>query len=184
MSLYNVDPKPVTEPNDTEVNEWARTPPETVADDLLGAEDPLGDSIRSTSVPWPGSTFILRCITTGRLLTLLDGSIILASPGSGGSYHWECIEHKGWLAFRSRISGRFLGHNKNGRLVCTADKQQGWENFTVRPTPEGSYLLFMTHHERLWRVGLKLEEGGVEKLFKMNAADAREAAIEWDFIKA
>lgn len=183
MSLLNISPRPLSELDNPTIDAMAATPPETITNDFLDTEDPLGASASSsTSVPWPGSTFILRCTNSGRLLTLLDGKIILAKPGSPGSFHWECMEYKGWLAFRSRISGRFLGHNKNGRLVCTSDKQQSWENFTVRPTPQGSYLLFMTHHERLWRVGLRMD-GDEEKLFKMKAADALEAQIEWDFIK-
>jgi len=178
----DMEPRPVSEPDDTTINNTAVTPPETIAGDLLAEEDPLGNAISSTSVPWPGSTFIIRSVLTGRVLTFLDGKIVLAPPGGRGSFRWKCVELKGWLGFRDTISGRFLGHNKVGRLCCSADRQQGWENFCVRMTPDENYLLLMTHFERLWKIGLRVE-GDVEKLVKMNTADAEEAKIEWDFIK-
>lgn len=184
MSLMDVEPRPVSEIDDDSTINTAVTPPETTAGDLLADEDPLGDSISSTSVPWPGSTFIIRSVLTGRLLTLLDGQVVLAPPGGRGSIHWKCVEEKGWLGFRNTISGRFLGHNKNGRLCCVADRQQGWENFCVRMTPDENYVLLMTHFERLWKVGLKVEGNGAgEKLVKMNAVDAEKGKVEWDFIK-
>lgn len=181
MSLMDMEPRPVSEPDDSTINS-AVTPPETCAGDLLADDDPLGNAVSSSSVPWPGSTFIIRSVLTGRLLTLVDGTVVLAPPGGRGSVHWRCVELKGWLGFRNTISGRFLGHNKNGRLCCTADRQQGWENFCVRMTPHENYILLMTHFERLWKVGLKVE-GDVEKLVKMNSKDAEDAKIEWDFIK-
>lgn len=178
----DIEPRPLSSvADDSTINDTAVTPPETVADDLTD-EDPLGIPSTSTSVPWPGSTFIIRSILTGHVLTLLDGKIILAPPGGRGSIHWSCVENKGWLGFRNTISGRFLGHNKNGRLCCVADRQQGWENFCVRMVPDSGYVLLMTHFERLWKVGLKVEGDG-EKLVKMNAAEAEEGKVEWDFIK-
>lgn len=185
MSLVDMDPRPMSEADDSTVN-TAATPPETIIDDnLLDTEDPLTDNpLTSSSVPWPGSTFIIRSASSGKVLTLVDGKIILASAGSRGSIHWKCVEQKGWLGFRNTISGRFLGHNKNGRLCCVADRQQGWENFCVRMTPDGGFLLLMTHFEKLWKVGLKTVEGtGEEKLVKMNSADAEEGKVEWVFVK-
>lgn len=181
MSLIDVEPRPVSEPDDSTVN-TAVTPPETIADNVLADDDPLGDAITSTSVPWPGSTFIIRSVLTGRVLTLLDGKVVLSPPGNRGCIRWKCVESKGWLGFRSATSGRFLGHNKNGRLCCVAERQQGWENFCVRMTPERSYVLLMTHFERLWKVGLRVEGDG-EKLVKMNSAEAEEGKVEWDSIE-
>lgn len=177
----DAEPRPISEPDDSTIN-TAVTPPETIAGDILGDEDPLDDPISSKSVPWPGSTFIIRSVLTGKVLTLLDGQVVLASPGGRGSMHWKCVENKGWLGFRNTVSGRFLGHNKNGRLCCLADRQQGWENFCVRMTPDQNYVLLMTNFEKLWKVCLKVE-GDKEKLVKMNSAEAVEAKIAWDFIK-
>lgn len=179
----------MSEADDSTIN-TAVTPPETIADDnnLLDTDDPLTDDpLTTSSVPWPGATFILRCAKTGNLLTLLDGQVILASPGGRGSIHWHCVEHKGWLGFRNITSGRFLGHNANGRLICVAERQQGWENFCARMTPEGRFVLLMTHFERLWKVGLKADKkgdgGGGGMLVKMNSAEAEAGRVEWVFVK-
>lgn len=180
MVLNQVDPKPLSDLDDSTIY-TANTPPETVADDFLDDLDPLGDAESSSpSVPWPGSTFIIRSVSSGHVITLLDGQIVLAQLGGRGSVHWACVETKGWLGFRNTVSGRFLGHDARGRLCCVADRQQGWENFCVRVRPEGGYVLLMTHFERLWHVGTKVEQG-VEKLAKIE--NGRSDALVWEFIK-
>jgi hypothetical protein len=183
MALNNVDPKPISEIDDSSTLYTAITPPETVATDLelLDDLDPLGDlKLNPSSVPWPGSTFIIRCISSGQVLTLLDGKIILAPPGGRASIHWTCVETKGWLGFRNYSSGRFLGYDANGRLRCSADRHQDWENFCVRMRPDGGYCLLMTHWERLWHVGMKVEQG-VEKLAKIGEGGSD--GIVWEFVK-
>jgi hypothetical protein len=174
MSLNRLSPKPMTDHDDSTV---AMTPPETVAD-FLEENDPLGTSkLSSSSVPWPGSSFFIRSASSGHVLTLCDGQVMMLPPGGRGSIHWECVETKGWLGFRNVVSGRFLGHDNAGKLRCTADRPQEWEKFCVRMTPEGGYVLLMTHWERLWQVGFTVERG-VEKLAKIG-----EAGIVWEFIK-
>ena len=75
------------------------------------------------------------------------------------------------------MSGKFLGHDKNGKLRCEADRVQEWEKFCVRMTPEGGFVLLMTHWERLWQVGITMERG-LERLAKIG-----EAGIVWEFVK-
>jgi hypothetical protein len=172
MKLNHIDP----DPDDSTVG--PSTPPETVL-----ADDPLHDfdtKATTSSVPWPGSTFIIRNSLTGQVLTLLSGQLILSPPGSRGSIHWKCVETKGWLGFRNTVSGRFLGHDARGNLCCSAGEQKGWENFCVRLHPEGGYVLLMTHFERLWHVGSKVERG-VETLAK--TGDGGNDGIIWEFVK-
>jgi len=179
MVLNRVDPKPIPDPDDSTVY-TATTPPETVAADLLD-DDPLGRAQPiSSSVPWPGSTFIIRSVLTGDVITLVDGQLVLAKPGGGGSIHWACVETKGWLGFRNTVSGTFLGHDVRGRLCCKATQHQGWENFCVRMRPEGGYILLMTHYERLWQVGIKVEQG-VSRLAKIG--EGGPDVIIWEFIE-
>lgn len=90
------------------------------------------------------------------------------------------METKGWRAFRNSTSGRFLGHNIKGRLVCDSGRHLGWENLCITMTPEGYFVLLMTHWERLWYVG-SVAENGVEKLAKIGERSSD--AIVWDFIK-
>lgn len=179
MVLNQVDPRPIPDP-DSSTAYTAHTPPETVAADLLDDLDPLsGTKPSSSSVPWPGSTFIIRSVDSGYVITLLDGQIVLEPPGGRGSIHWACVESKGWLGFQNPVSGKFLGHDRNGILYCSAMRHQGWENFCVRMRPEGGYVLLMTHFERLWYVGSKVEHG-VEKLAKVENMDN---GIVWEFVK-
>jgi hypothetical protein len=179
MTLNYIDPNPLTDPDNSTID-IADTPPETVAT-LLDDDDPLGNAnLSSSSVPWPGSTFIIRSAKSGHVITLLDGQIVLAPPGGRGSIHWECVETKGWLGFRNNVSGRFLGHDASGKLYCSADRHQGWENFCARMRPDGGYVLLMTHYERLWQVGIKMVHG-VEALAKVDQTDSD--GLVWEFVK-
>jgi len=182
MGLNRVHPTPIDD-DDSTIYTSKNTPPETVIagdDDFLNAQDPLDDGKMSSSIPWPGSTFILREVSTGQVLTLNDGKVTLTSPGGPGSIHWECVETKGWLGFRNPVSGRFLGHDKDGKLHCSASRHQMWENFCVRLRPDGGYILLLTHFERLWHVGARMERG-VERLAKLG--DGASAGLVWEFVK-
>ena len=180
MVLNQADPKPIPDPDNSTIY-TATTPPETVAVDLLDDHDPFGGAEpSSSSVPWPGSTFIIRSASSGHVITLLDGQVVLAQLGGRGSIHWACVETKGWLGFRNLASGRFLGHDIKGGLCCSAERHRGWEYFCVRMRPEGGYVLLMTHFERLWHVGTKVEQG-VEKLAKIENGGSD--GIVWEFVK-
>ena len=180
MVLNQVDPKPIPDPDNSTVY-TAATPPETVAADFLDDHDPFGSAEpSSSSVPWPGSTFIIRSVSSGHVITLLGGQILLARPGGRGSIHWACVEARGWFSFRNDISGRFLGYDLKERLCCSAEQYQGKEYFCARIRPEGGYVLLMTHFERLWHVGIKAGQG-VEKLAKIENGGSD--AIVWEFVK-
>ena len=160
--------------------------------DLLNDDDPLGDDdlldddpcsrFESSPflVPWPDSTFIIRCVESRRVITLLDGQIVLSQPGGPGSVHWACVETKGWLGFRNTVSGTFLGHDKNGWLQCSAKRHLPWEYFNVRMKPEGGCVLLMTHFDKLWHVGIGAGPGA-EKLAKI--AEGGSGGIAWEFVK-
>ena len=180
MSLDNVDPRPISEAGSNSIIYVIQTPPETVVGDT-NAQDTL-DATKSTesSVPWPGSTFIIRSILSGEVITVYDGKVTLAPPGGRGSIHWVCVETEGWIGFRNLVTGRYLGHDPKGRLCCSASKHRGWENFCVRSTPDGGYVLLMTHFEKLWPVGIKLEQGAAV-LAKIENGSPR--SIDWEFIK-
>ncbi|OWP00735.1 hypothetical protein B2J93_8426 [Marssonina coronariae] len=209
MSFDMADPTP--ELDDSTACGGAVTPPETVTD-LLENDCPSVDLKESSSVPWPGSTFIIRSVSSGRVVTLVEGRIELAPPGGRGSIHWACVQKMGhlkilipntfapnpehphpvkigyemvltlmeWLGFRNPVSGRYLGYCGNGKLRCEAGKQKGWEDFCVRLTPEGGYVLLMTHDEKLWYVG-SVNDHGMEKLAKVS--ERVKDAIVWEFVK-
>lgn len=177
MTQNQGKPEPISESHDSTAYA-ATTPPETILGDVT--DDPELTKFSPSSVPWPGSTFIIRCTSSGHVITLLDGQITLAAPGGPGSIHWKCVETKGWLGFQNPVSGKFLGHDKNGRLICSADRHLGWENFCARMRPDGGYVLLMTQLERLWHVGF-WEEHWLEKLAKIG--DGASGGIVWHFVK-
>ena len=181
MTRTSLDPKPTGTPDDSTATLF----PETAAGDLQDDADSIGSAKpSSSSVPWPGSTFIIRSISSGLVITLKGGQIVLAEPGSGGNSHWECVRRKGWYGFRDPGSGRFLGYDDKGRLCCSVERQRGWEYFQVNMTPEGSYVISTTHivfvGVELWYVGL-VKEKGVEKLAKIG--DSVSDATLWEFLK-
>jgi hypothetical protein len=154
-------------------------PQHALAKNIAQSRDPLTSP---SSVPWPGSTYVIRHDSSGHVLALLNGNVILVQPGNKrASIHWECVENKGWLGFREPVSGLYLGYDMSGNLICQAKYQQGWENFVVRPRPDGGYVLFLTHWEKLWPVGLRTDHDG-ETLAKMESGTGSEFA--WEFVKA
>jgi hypothetical protein len=167
----------------------AKTPPETVTSDLVEEkEQPLiKPSTSSSSVPWPGSTYIIRSTSTstsGHVITLLEGQVLLEEPGGRGSSYWDCIEKDGWLGFRNPVSGNLLGHDDAGKLRCFTDRQGDWEYFCVRMRPEGGFVLLLRdghRAERLWQLGVKVEMGMSDErwLGKIEGT----GGIAWEFVK-
>lgn len=78
MSLYQLDPSPTVDHDASTINGGAFTPPETLAD-IFEDQDPLKGP--KSSIPWPGNSYIIRSAISGQVLTLIDGQVILASPG-------------------------------------------------------------------------------------------------------
>jgi len=182
MSIQGLDRLDVSSTSDHDSSTaygGADTPPVTVAD-LLNEPNILGKPRYNSSAPWPGSTFIIRSAESGRVLTLLDGQLILASPGTRGSIHWECIQTNGWIGFKNTVSGRFLGHDKVGRLRCISSAHEWWEYFCPRSTPDGGYVLMMTNYSKLWHVGSRVDDG---KLVLAKISEKSEDAMIWEFTK-
>ncbi|KAL8906361.1 MAG: hypothetical protein Q9207_002073 [Kuettlingeria erythrocarpa] len=181
MDFNPVEPEPLQEDDDSTAY-TAATPSETVAPDLPDDDSHLSDGPKPDLllVPWPKSAFIIRSISSGEVITLLDGQINLTRPGGHGCIYWACVESKGWLGFQNVVSGAYLGHDRNGKLCCTAKRQQEWERFTLRPKPEGGCVLLMTHWCDLRHVGIVMEQG-VEKLAKVGEGGSD--GIVWEFLK-
>lgn len=166
MDLNHVDPKPILGSDNSTICQ-IYTPPETaVSEDLRDHNPSSASEPSSSSIPWPASTFIIRSISSGHLLTLQGGQVV-------------CVESKGWLGFRNSVSGKYLGHNVDGKMISGAENHWGWEYFCARMAPEGGFISVITHKEGLQFVGASWEDG-MEKLEKV--ADVRSAVV-WEFIK-
>lgn len=177
--------KNIMDDDDTASNWTAFTPAETATirmeDNDLLKDDPLEIT---SSIPWPNSTYIISHSTTSAVITLTHGRISLTPPGgpppASGSIHWDCVDVNGWFAFRNRVSGKYLGYDKGGTLVCQAGSPKEWEQFCVRAVPDGGFVLLMTHWHELKPVGVSGER--VVKLGQ-NRKTMIEEGIVWKFVK-
>jgi hypothetical protein len=175
--------------DETASNWTAFTPAETATirmednEDMdLLKDDPL---TISSSVPWPGSTFIISHAATSAVITLSSGRVTLSPPGGppslSGSIHWDCVDINGWVGFRNRVSGTWLGYDKGGTLICGAGRPQEWEQFCVRAVPDGGFILLMTHWHALKPVGVSGKLGD-EKLVKLGNGKTLDGTV-WKFVK-
>lgn len=135
--------------------------------------DLVKDHVLPSWVPSHGSTVIIRSLSCGNVLTLLDGQVVLAPPGGRGSILWTCIETEGWFGFRDCVSAKFICHGRDGRLKCSAEQDDKWRHFTITPVPKEGYIMQMLDWwtlrpividaqnglQMLGRTGNKLSEG-------------------------
>ncbi|EMD92028.1 hypothetical protein COCC4DRAFT_145153 [Bipolaris maydis ATCC 48331] len=134
-------------------------------------------------IPRHGCTYILRATSCDddSVLTLVNGSVVLAARDTThGSIYWECVETQGWLGWRNCSSNRFLCHDGNGRLKCTAELGSGWRQFTVTPVPKGGYVMQMLDWWTLRPVVVD-PEAGLRKLGRNG--DKLSEGVVWEFIK-
>lgn len=131
-------------------------------------------------VPSHGSTIIIRSISCGNVITLLDGHIVLAPLGSRGSIYWTCVESQGWVGFRNTVSGKFLNHGEDGKLECSAKQDHGWRKFTITPVPKGGYIMQMLDWWDL-RPIVRTVEKGLPKMGR--TGNKLSEGILWEFIK-
>ncbi|USP74128.1 hypothetical protein yc1106_01402 [Curvularia clavata] len=136
-----------------------------------------------SSVPWPGRTFIIRSQENGKVITFLDGEVILDKPGGLGTFRWRCVEKEGWLGFRDPSSARYLGYDKEGWLRCAVKWHQDWEYICARKRPDGGYIPLVLVEMQLLPLGVRIEEtkDGAEDKVKIRNWDSE--GIVWDFIE-
>ncbi|KAJ8070232.1 hypothetical protein OCU04_000617 [Sclerotinia nivalis] len=175
--------------SDTFIDYTTKTPPSTIIEDCNCDNNDDKKFDISSSVPWPGSTYLIRASSSGKLLTLDSGNVVLAQPAAnrGSSIHWKCIEVKGWLHFQNVASGCYIGHNFWGNILCSARQPDGWERFTARLRPEGGYYLMMSHFERLWKLGMR--DGHLAKIMEgewggmVRTGEGHLEVVVWEFVK-
>lgn len=126
----------------------AITPPETIPPDLTDDNDDTSYP-GSYLVPKPGSTFIIRSVSSRDIITLLKGRVVLEPPGSLGSPHWECVETGGWLGFRNVASDGLLVRDQHRELCCIAKYHLECEQFHIGSRSEGGYVLLMIQNGEL-----------------------------------
>lgn len=134
----------------------------------------------SSSIPWPGSTYIIQHVATSRAVTFSLGSIVLRPPTTSASIRWSCVSKAGWLGFQDLASAMYLGHNRsqNYEMACFVRQQNTLEDFCIRQKREGEYVLLQK-----WGKG-ELKPVGVNKEGKLAVInDVNDKSTSWRFIK-
>jgi hypothetical protein len=173
MALWIPDSTSVSDSDDYNI----RTP--TTTSKTVTAELEEDHGLRSW-VPSHGSTVIIRSISCGNVITLLDGHTVLAPLGGRGSMYWTCVESEGWFGFRNRVSDKFLCHGWDARLKCSAQQHDGWRHFTITPVPKGGYIMQMLDWWTLRPIVVNAENG-LQKLGR--TGNKLSEGIVWEFIE-
>lgn len=145
--------------------------------DNLTLHSPTSPKDKHTETPpYAGSTYAIRDRKSGRLITLLNGSLQLENcTGEQGGWHWKCEEKQGWLGFRNPVSGTYMGHDTLGSFLAVVNHHKTHEYFCARRHPEGGYLLLMRQGDELRKMAIG-EDG--HALVMTTGEGAR-----WDFEK-
>ncbi|KAG8531236.1 uncharacterized protein KY384_004594 [Bacidia gigantensis] len=164
----------------------ANTPSETHFNGSL-VDDDTTNAVKSIPllVPWPGSTFLIRSVVSGNVITLLNGKVQLSKPGGQGSIYWQCIEHKGRLSFRNPVSGQLLGFNEDHRGLHRLCCNQIWhgkkEYFEARVKPSGDCIMLVSSSEdNFWYISSVQEHD--EETLTVGGPEETDAKA-WEFLK-
>jgi len=152
--------------------------PTTTADNVT--RDLMEDPSSPDWVVSDGSTVIIRSVSCGNVLTLLNGHVVLAPFGGHGSSLWACVETKGWFGFRNCVSNKFICHGSDGRLKCSAEQHDSWRHFTITPVPNQGYIMQMLDWWTLRPVVIDAENG-LQKLGR--TGDKLSEGVVWKFLE-
>jgi hypothetical protein len=156
--------------------------PSNTSDNITISSTNIDESQRS-SVPWPGRTFIIRSHTNKKVITFLNGEVILDKLGGLSTYRWRCVVRNGWIGFQDPASARYLGYNKEGWFRCEVNEHNDWEYLCPRKNPEGEYLILVLVNGRLLplRSDPDVKEEDVKQTVRIG--DWNSEGVVWDFIE-
>lgn len=137
-------------------------------------------TLKATTPPWPGQSFIICDPKTNLVIALNNGNLGLSSQRTKGyseGIHWYCVENNEmWLGFYNSISGAYIGHNNRNQFIATARWHDAWEYFCAREHPDGGYLLLVKH----WGGFLPMKVGEKNDLV---VDVGRNGGTAWEFIR-
>ncbi|RFU78027.1 hypothetical protein TARUN_4183 [Trichoderma arundinaceum] len=111
-----------------------------------------------------------------RIMALENGELkILSDPFAGGGWLWNCVKKAGWYGFRNTVSGTYLGHNGQQKIVAIAPHHKSHEYFMAERHEEGGYILLMRHGDELLQVAVS-KDG--------NSLVEQKEGTAWDFIES
>jgi hypothetical protein len=143
----------------------------------------LSSEIPQSSIPWPGRAFIIRSRKNGRVITFLDGEVVMEKLGGLGTFRWRCVEEKGWMGFRDPASAQYLGYHEHGLLFCRVPHHRNNEYICPRMRPEGGWVLLVRQGEHLRPLGVVANESDNGIKQKIKIMDWSSEEIVWDFIE-
>ncbi|KAI8627688.1 hypothetical protein F5Y19DRAFT_440802 [Xylariaceae sp. FL1651] len=115
------------------------------------------------SVPEPGGLYMIRELDSDRAIMLDGGHLTLQRGiGTGGGWQWHCTQDReGWLGFRERVSGKYLGRDGKGGFCAKASDFKSWEKFNIRPVKTGGYHILAIRWWTLLRMGIAGDSGAL-----------------------
>lgn len=167
-------------PLDADAESFCVCTPSATSDNTAKDLQKCDDSQSST--PSPGHIFIIRSRTEGKVITFLNGKIILDTPGGLGIYKWRCVQKNGWLGFQDPASAKYLGYDDAEWLQCVADKQDKREYMCPRKRAEGGYVLLALLGDQLYPLGVRSNQTVESLELKVKVRDWDMEGIAWDFI--
>jgi len=161
---------------------WSMYTP-SVASDNTTKELDKGDNNQS-STPWPGRVFIIRSRANGKVITFLNGKIILEAPGGLGTFRWRCTQNKGWMGFQDPASAMYLGCSQSEWLECVVPHHRDCEYILPQKRPDGGYVILMLKGGELRPLATESKEDKMEEVEqKVKLAKWESEEIAWDFIE-
>lgn len=136
------------------------------------------------SVPWPGSTFMIRHRASDKILAREKGVLVLKDAGDLAfcGWRWTCVENDGgWLGFYETSSGVYLGRDGYGGIRASAPVHKSWEALDVRRHPSGGYQILSIHWWTRRRMAVDMKTGTIVEIDGREDKDVE--ATLWDFEK-
>jgi len=143
----------------------------------------LGTEIPQSSIPWPGRTFIIRSHKSGKVITFLNGEVVMDKPGGLGTFRWRCVEEKGWTGFKDPASAQYLGFHEHGLLFCKTLHHRNNEYICPRMLPQGGFVLLVHQDKHLRPLGVFANESENGNKQKIKIMDWSSEEIVWDFVE-
>lgn len=130
--------------------------------------------VRRDATPWPKKTFIIRNRDDGRAITLINGRVrLMGMTGHVGCCLWRCDETGIHFAFRSIVSGGFLGCDVYEDVCVAAHIPTTSEQFAAWKHPDGGWELLLMAKNRKVKLGI---EKGSQKVVLVE-----EGETTWEF---
>jgi hypothetical protein len=134
-----------------------------------------------SSTPTDGSLFIIRDVSSGHVISLDNGNVVLTPLSNGGIYRWQCVEAEGFFRFLEPRSNKFLCHTMwNPQLECTAGHNDWYRNFSITLIPEKGFVMSMPHWSELRSI-VRSTDNNLQKLEK--TGKRLSDGIVWEFTR-